>query len=350
MTRTDKASHCLARWTPLLLSLVLWGCSSTTSSIRDTTVQRERCVSLSLYELGPHASDEALASATPAVQVLRVAAPAGALPATPPPPTSSPPLRGLPGGGLGNGTPQGVLRFAPAGGALAAAPAAGEFVFLGGAFIAAGGSTVLICVTVDAAASGQATPIEIADTYYGTHFSDLVGWVQGQYPTAGSVRQPSTAPDKSKRKRLGRVYVTYTRHNDRTGLTYSGRTSMIIDLLKSHKLQALLAIAARNTNHHIEDQQPEPQEHGFSEARADEFDVGNATDYSKRYEDIAYWRIRGREQQLIDFHGGAQSDTGEPHRTHNVVRGVAKENKNGRRFHKEATEYFKEELHPYTGD
>jgi hypothetical protein len=34
--------------------------------------------------------------------------------------------------------------------------------------------------------------------------------------------------------------------------------------------------------------------------------------YDQRYDDVAYWRIRGREQQLIDSLGGARSDTGEP--------------------------------------
>ena len=57
---------------------------------------------------------------------------------------------------------------------------------------------------------------------------------------------------------------------------------------------------------------------------------------------------REREQQLIDFFGGARSDTGEPYRTENAVRGVAKENPQGRRFHAAATELWGQ-LHPYTG-
>ena len=86
----------------------------------------------------------------------------------------------------------------------------------------------------------------------------------------------------------------------------------------------------------------------FGLAQTDRFDVGTAVDYSRRYVDVAYWRIRGREQQLIDSLGGARSDTGEPYRTENAVRGVAKENPQGRRFHAAATESWGQ-LHPYTG-
>jgi hypothetical protein len=78
------------------------------------------------------------------------------------------------------------------------------------------------------------------------------------------------------------------------------------------------------------------------------FDVGTAVDYSKRYDDQAYWRIRGREQQMIDFHGGAQSDTGRPYRTENIVRAVAKDNPYGKRFHDAATSRWGQ-LYRYTG-
>ena len=96
------------------------------------------------------------------------------------------------------------------------------------------------------------------------------------------------------------------------------------------------------------DENAEPKGAVFDLAQTDRFDVGTAVDYSQRYDDVAYWRIRGREQQLIDFLGGARSDTGEPYRTENAVRGVAKENPQGRRFHAAATESWGQ-LHPYTG-
>ncbi|MFY0574091.1 hypothetical protein ACN28S_06775 [Cystobacter fuscus] len=51
---------------------------------------------------------------------------------------------------------------------------------------------------------------------------------------------------------------------------------------------------------------------------------------------------------MIDALGGTRSDTGEPYRTENAVRGVAKDNPRGRRFDEAATELWGS-LHPYTG-
>jgi hypothetical protein len=128
---------------------------------------------------------------------------------------------------------------------------------------------------------------------------------------------------------------------------YSGRTSMVVDLTKSLEFQAWLAVAVRDMNHHI-DEDNEPRDVVFAPPEVDVFDVGAAIDYGARYEDVAYWRVRGREQQLMDSHGGAQSDTGKPYRTENVVRGVAKDNPWGRRFHDAATERWGQR-YPYTG-
>jgi hypothetical protein len=86
----------------------------------------------------------------------------------------------------------------------------------------------------------------------------------------------------------------------------------------------------------------------FDPARMDKFDVGIAVDYENRYRDLAYWRIRGREQQLIDSFGGAWADTGEPYKTENQVRGVSKDNLNGRQFYKAATEQWGK-ISEYTG-
>jgi hypothetical protein len=100
-------------------------------------------------------------------------------------------------------------------------------------------------------------------------------------------------------------------------------------------------------NHHV-DENNDPSGGSFEDAQLDVFDIGDAIDYDQRYDDPAYWRIRGREQQLIDFSGGAQSDTGKPYRTENIVRAVAKDNPRGRRFHNAATVRWGE-LHRYTG-
>ncbi|WP_143196001.1 hypothetical protein [Archangium sp. Cb G35] len=230
----------------------------------------------------------------------------------------------------------------------------------GGAVVAAGGSVVLVCLTVKAAMDGMETPIDIADTFYGTHFGDIHGWVQGCYaPNATAAKGtrastppaplpvPETGRDRDKEGR-GRLYATYTKFNPTSSRHYSGRTSMVVDLRKPLRPQAEQAVATRDSNHHT-DEGDEPKTPGFRQAVLDEFDVGTALDYANRYSDIAYWRIRGREQQLIDFYGSAQSDTREPYRTENVNRGVAKDNPLGRLFHDAATKKWGQ-LHPYTGN
>jgi hypothetical protein len=245
-----------------------------------------------------------------------------------------------------------VLRLVLEGGAgaeVGAGGAAGEAVVVGGAFVAAVGSGLLVCWTARAALDGEKTPIEIADEYYGTHFGDVKGWVQGRYPDVAPPpgAAPRSKPDESTGKRLGRIYVTYTKLHQMTHRYYAGRTSMVVELDEPLRVQAALAVLLRDRNHHL-DENAEPKGAVFELAQIDRFDVGTAVDYGRRYDDVAYWRIRGREQQLIDFLGGACSDTGEPCRTENAVRGVAKENPQGRRFHAAATELWGQ-LHPYTG-
>jgi hypothetical protein len=160
--------------------------------------------------------------------------------------------------------------------------------------------------------------------------------------------EPDAESDRDEEK-PGRIYVTYTKFNNKTKRFYSGRTSTVIDLNKPHRPQAVKAVEQRNKNHHIEDENPEPTDPAFDPAQPDQFDVGTAVNYNDRYRDLAYWRIRGREQQLIDRFGGAWSDPGEPHKTENPLRGVARDNPNGRKFHNAATDKWGE-LSEYTGD
>jgi hypothetical protein len=338
------------RWV-VLLCMVLAGCSSTAPSIRNTPEQPQRCVYVPRRDGATGARKEAVPSARAGVQVVLVAAPAGASPVASLGPSPASPLEGLSGESLGNGVPRGVLRLVPEGGTgaeVGAGGAAGEVVVVGGAVVAAVGSGLLVCLTASAAANGEKTPIDIADEYYGTHFGDVKGWAQGQYPTqAPPGAAPESKPDKSDKKRLGRVYVTYTKLNKVTRRRYAGRTSMVVDLTQSLPVQVALAVLLRDKNHHM-DEKAEPNNAMFEAARVDRFDVGTAVDYSQRNNDVAYWRIRGREQQLIDSLGGAHSDTGEPYQTENTVRGVAKDNPRGRRFHDAATETWGE-LHSYTG-
>jgi hypothetical protein len=341
----------MSRGWVVLLCMLLVGCSGTAPSIRGAPEQTQRCVYVPRREGTAGSRTEAVPSAHAGMRVVLVAAAAGASPAAPLAPRSVPSLEGLPGEGLGDGVPQGVLRLVPEGGLAAeagAGGAAGEVVVAGGAVVAAVGSGFLVCLTASAAAEGEKTPIDIADTYYGTHFGDVKGWVQGQYSTqAPPGAAPKLAPDESDQKRLGRIYVTYTKLNKKTRLYYAGRTSMVVDLSQSLELQAFAAVALRGKNHHL-DENDEPRTTAFALADVDRFAMGTAVDYSRRYDDVAYWRVRGREQQLIDSLGGARSDTGEPYQTENAVRGVSKDNPRGRPFHGAATEAWGE-LHAYTG-
>ncbi|MFY0573244.1 hypothetical protein ACN28S_01715 [Cystobacter fuscus] len=258
----------------------------------------------------------------------------------------------------------------------------------GGAALAAAGSVVLVCLTVTAALNGTETPIDIADRFYGTHLGDALGWMQGRYAARdtgssrvielhvsihrsvdgevtvstsapGSQSEPEPAshvapngwPDSQRRKEdkvnRGRLYATYRKFNTATQRYYSGRTSMVVELNAPLEIQAQLAVRLRDMNHHI-DESEEPPSAPIDSAQLDVFDVGAAINYEQRYDDPSCWRIRGRERQLIDFHGGAQSDTGKPCRTENVVRAVAKDNPRSQRFHDAATMRWGQ-LHPYTG-
>ena len=337
-------------WTVLLV-LVLVGCRGTVPSVRATPEQSQRCVHVPRLEGTAGAPKGVAPSARAGMHVVLVAAAEGAAPVAPLPPRSPPSLKGLPGEGLGDGFPRGALRLVPEGGPAVeagASGAAGEVVVMGGAVVAAVGSGLLVCLTASAAADGKKTPIEIADEYYDTHFGDVQGWAQGQYSTQAS---PSAAlqhePDKRDKKQLGRIYVIYTKLNKTTHRYYAGRTSMVVDLAQSLPLQAVTAVLLRDKNHHL-DENLEPRSAGFFSPEIDRFDVGTAVDYGRRYDDIAYWRIRGREQQVMDSLGGARSDTGAPYRTENAVRGVAKDNPRGRQFHAAATNLWGE-LSPYTG-
>jgi hypothetical protein len=101
-------------------------------------------------------------------------------------------------------------------------------------------------------------------------------------------------------------FVTYTRTNAATGQVYSGRT------FGSGNPQALAS--GRAASH------PERLA-GFGPAVVDRVAPANAD---------GYFASRGREQQLIDANGGAQSDGGT---SANVIRGVSAGNPLGRTFH-----------------
>jgi RHS repeat-associated protein len=186
---------------------------------------------------------------------------------------------------------------------------------------------------------------------------------QIQNPFPVPVPVPARKSDKEERPPLrGRIYVTYTKFNVKTGLFYSGRTSAVIDLNKDLDAQAEAAVKSRDANHHI-DENDEPQDPSFLPAVLDVYTIGFAVNYKDRYRDPGYWAIRGREQQLIDhlgakqatilgvkdFHGGAQSDTDPgPRLTENPFRAVSKDNPLGEFFHGAANVTFGTN-EPYTG-
>ncbi|MBK7907040.1 MAG: hypothetical protein IPJ78_10830 [Gemmatimonadetes bacterium] len=91
-------------------------------------------------------------------------------------------------------------------------------------------------------------------------------------------------------------YVTYTRTNVGTGEVYSGRTSGFGDP------QSLVSSRAAGHPARLA---------GFGPALVDRVAPGTAQGYAA---------IRGREQQLIDAHGGARSDGGS---SANLIRGVS---------------------------
>lgn len=156
--------------------------------------------------------------------------------------------------------------------------------------------------------------------------------------------------DKKRKKKPGRIYVTYQKWNNVTRRYYSGRTSMVIDLNLPLRPQAIVAMNAREANHHMNlDENDEPTG-DFDPAELDKFDIGTAVNYENRYKDIGYLSIRGREQQLIDYRGGAQSDTKPgPHQTENTIRGVSKTHEWGRVFDHYATQRFAR-INKYTGN
>jgi RHS repeat-associated protein len=283
------------------------------------------------------------------------------------------------------GTTGAALTTTAAGAMGATAPAAGA-----GAGAAAGAGVALIA----AAAVVTAAALALAVQNYMVRSANIVRygnpWGVPRTDTAFPVMrlaremrnqpfpvpQPLPAPkpgpqpnpkDKDKEERKpnpGRIYVTYTKYNKKTKRTYSGRTSMVIDLNKPWAPQADAAVAARDRNHHIDDEQPEPLDPDFGPAKRDEFAVGYAVNYDQRYRDAGYLAIRGREQQLIDYHGkqkadelgiksfsgGAISDTRPGTQlTENGVRGIGKDNPLRKLFHDASNLAFGEKG-PFTGD
>ena len=94
-----------------------------------------------------------------------------------------------------------------------------------------------------------------------------------------------------------KTYQTYTKTNPETGEVYSGRTSGTGTPAEN--------VRRRDANHHMNAK-------GFGPAVLDK----SSSDYQA---------IRGREQMLIEHHGGAQSTGGN---SGNTINGIGANNKN----------------------
>ncbi|WP_068923245.1 SpvB/TcaC N-terminal domain-containing protein [Planobispora rosea] len=268
-----------------------------------------------------------------------------------------------------------------AGATASAAPAAGPSAApAAGGSLAAGGAGALLAAHAAASAAmvlalrwhmQRAGSIATYGNPYGMPARDAafpaLRSVQERRNEPFPIPEPMTEPISDRKEQrqpiAGRVYVTYTKYNSLTKTSYSGRTSAVIDLTRPWRPQAEAAVRARDLNHHV-DERGEPSDPNFGPAVLDKFAVGYAVNYDQRYRDMGYLAIRGREQQLIDYHGknrstelglsgfsgGAHSDTDPgPRLTENAFRGVGKDNPLGEVFH-EASNLCFGELAPFTGN
>ncbi len=115
------------------------------------------------------------------------------------------------------------------------------------------------------------------------------------------------SPDNEESTKPKIFYVTYTKtlvKPDGTTSAYSGRTSGTYTGDVPTASDARAAAAARDAGHSI------LRGEGYAPAQVDNFSVDEAA-------------VRGREQHLIDNHGGAQSDGGN---SRNKIRAVSKKN------------------------
>lgn len=111
------------------------------------------------------------------------------------------------------------------------------------------------------------------------------------------------------KKEGGYFWVTYTKskvNSDGSTTTYSGRTSGWYNGSKPTESEAMAAVNRRNSGHKI------LNEEGYDVAILDEYSTSKAA-------------IRGREQNLIDYYGGAQAEGG---KSRNKIRAISRVNEN----------------------
>jgi RHS repeat-associated protein len=265
--------------------------------------------------------------------------------------------------------PGGAPQAAPAAAGMGSAAAAGALLVYAAAFISANVLALHFHAQRSASIAKYGNPYGVPrqDAAFPVlqQIREKQQQIERPFPEPVPPPAPETGAEDDKKEDkpiLGRIYVTYTKYNVKTGLTYSGRTSAVINLRLPWRAQAQAAVDARDANHHV-DENVEPKDSGFLPAVLDQYAAGLAVDYKDRYRDVGYLAIRGREQQLIDhagakrakhlgitnFQGGARKDTdpGAP-LTENKVRGVAKDNPFGEIFHAAANLKFGQ-IAPFTG-
>jgi len=131
------------------------------------------------------------------------------------------------------------------------------------------------------------------------------------------VNKTNIEPDQDDSKRKYLTYIKVKFNADGSETVYSGRTSGNINESNDAILRR------RDLTHHMK---------GYGPAELDKSSTNR-------------FAIRGREQQLIDFYGGAKSDNG---KSGNAIRGVSKYNPLGRVYHAAASTTFGQ-LHKFTG-
>ena len=115
--------------------------------------------------------------------------------------------------------------------------------------------------------------------------------------TCGGSKKSDVADDVVESGKTPKTYQTYTKTNPVTGEVYSGRTSGTGSPIDN--------VAKRDANHHMNSK-------GFGPAMLDKTSDN-------------YKAIRGREQMLIDYYGGAKSMGGT---SGNAINGIGAYNKN----------------------
>ncbi|MBK8909907.1 MAG: hypothetical protein IPM61_01120 [Chlorobi bacterium] len=136
-----------------------------------------------------------------------------------------------------------------------------------------------------------------------------------RYSKVGSVPQPFLQSSRggvaagAQSAQSPKTYQTYTKTNPTTNQVYSGRTSGTGTPEKN--------VAKRDANHHM-------NKKGYDPAEVERSSTNKEA-------------IRGREQQLIEKHGGAQSQGGT---SGNAINGISPNNPSGSRYLQQAIQEF----------